>query len=120
MPFAGPQDNAANATARALALSLAGPEDQSYRLLKKSAFFRVKLCHLAGTSASRKIAETGQAGSHAAQSMQVTGSMYICSSSGPPCMQSTGQTSTQASSFAPMHGSQITNAKPDAPYPFHL
>jgi hypothetical protein len=30
-------------------------------------------------------------------------------------MQSTGHTSTQASSFAPMHGSQITYVKLDAP-----
>ena len=75
----------------------------------------MKCRHLAGTSASIKIADTGQAGSQAAQSMQVTGSMYICNSSGPPCMQSTGHTSTQASSFAPMHGSQITYVKLDAP-----
>src|SRR5690242_9370853 len=31
-------------------------------------------------------------------------------------MQSTGHTSTQASSFAPMHGSQITYVKRLAPY----
>lgn len=76
--------------------------------LKKSAFFFMKCRHLAGTSASTKIADTGQAGSHAAQSMQVIGSMYICGALGPPSMQSTGHTSTQANSFAPTHGSQIT------------
>jgi hypothetical protein len=62
------------------------------------------------------MADTGQTGSQAAQSVQTTGSMYICSSAEPPCIQSTGQTSTQKSSFAPMQGSQITNAKPDTPF----
>ena len=45
---------------------------------KKCAFFSMKVCHLAGTAASTKIAETGQAGSHAPQSVQVAGSMNIC------------------------------------------
>jgi hypothetical protein len=75
----------------------------------------MKPCHFAGTSDSRNIADTGQTGSHAPQSVQVIGSMYICSWFGPPCMQSTGQTSTQYNSLAPMQGSQITNAKTDAP-----
>ena len=88
----------------------------SSQLAKKLAFLRMKLCHFAGTSDSMNIADTGQTGSQAAQSVQVTGSMYICISFGPPCMQSTGQTSTQYNSFAPMQGSQITNAKTDAPY----
>src|ERR1044071_8723804 len=57
------------------------------------------------------MAATGQAGTKAAKSRQTTGSMYICDSPGPPCMQSTGHTSTQASSFAPMQGSQITYVK---------
>jgi hypothetical protein len=83
---------------------------------KKSAFFLMKECHLAGTSSTKKIAETGQTGSQAAQSVQTAGSMYICSSAEPPCMQSTGQTSTQKSSLAPMQGSQITNAKPEPPF----
>ena len=47
--------------------------------LKNSAFFAMKLSHLAGTSGSAKIADTGQAGTHASQSMQVAGSMYIWS-----------------------------------------
>jgi hypothetical protein len=76
--------------------------------LKKSAFFLMNECHFAGTWSSKKIADTGQTGSQAAQSVQVAGSMYICSSLAPPCMQSTGQTSTQNNSFAPMQGSQIT------------
>ena len=46
--------------------------------LKNSAFFAMNLSHLAGTSGSAKIADTGQAGTHASQSMQVAGSMYIC------------------------------------------
>ncbi len=45
--------------------------------LKNSAFFVMKLSHLGGTSGSAKIADTGQAGTHASQSMQVAGSMYI-------------------------------------------
>jgi len=68
----------------------------------------MKLCHFAGTSESKKIDDTGQAGSQAAQSVQVLGSMYIWCSCGPPWMQSIGQTSTHANSFAPMQGSQIT------------
>jgi hypothetical protein len=83
--------------------------------LKKSAFLRMNPSHLAGTSGSKKIAETGQTGSHAPQSVQIAGSIYICCWAGPPCMQSTGQTSTQASSLVPIHGSQITKAKKTRP-----
>jgi len=51
---------------------------------KNAAFFPMKLCHLAGTSESKKIADTGQAGSQAAQSVQAVGSMYIWFSCGSP------------------------------------
>jgi hypothetical protein len=88
-------------------------------LLKKFAFLEMNPCHFAGTSGSKKIADTGQTGSQAPQSVHVAGSMYICSSLGPPWIQSTGQTSTQASSLAPIQGSVMTKAKllapPDSP-----
>ena len=51
------------------------------------------------------MASTGQASTHASQSMHSSGSMYSCSavsksgSSGRGWMQSTGQTSMQTSSF---------------------
>ena len=48
------------------------------RYLKNWAFFSMKACHFAGTSASIKMADTGHAGSQAPQSVQVAGSMYIC------------------------------------------
>src|SRR3954452_10840914 len=63
------------------------------------------------------IASTGQASTHASQSMHSSGSMYswsACSnpgSSGVGWMQSTGQTSTHEVSFVPMHGSLMTYAK---------
>src|SRR2546423_6375693 len=76
----------------------------------------VKLFHFSGRSSSAKIADTGHTGTQAPQSMHSTGSMYSISSSA--CagssflgwMQSTGQASTQAVSFVPMHGSAITYA----------
>jgi hypothetical protein len=61
------------------------------------------------------MAETGQAGTQAPQSMHSSGWMYsivAVSNSGSSLrgwMQSTGQTSTQAVSFVPMHGSVMTN-----------
>src|SRR5918994_8015779 len=72
--------------------------------------------HLSGTSSSAKIASTGHAGTQAPQSMHSSGWMNSCSadsnsgSSLRGWMQSTGQTSTQALSFVPMHGSQMIYA----------
>src|SRR6266480_8106988 len=80
----------------------------------QSALIGVKLFHFSGRSSSAKMAVTGQTGTHAPQSMHSVGWMYSCvslSKSGSSlrgCMQSTGQTSTQAVSFVPMHGSAIT------------
>src|SRR5258705_11564990 len=72
--------------------------------------------HFSGRSSSAKIAETGQTGTHAPQSMHSTGSMYSISSAS--ClgssflglMQSTGQASTHAVSFVPMQGSAMMYA----------
>src|SRR6266481_633747 len=80
----------------------------------QSALTGVKLFHFSGRSSSAKMAVTGQTGTHAPQSMHSVGWIYSCvslSKSGSSlrgCMQSTGQTSTQAVSFVPMHGSAIT------------
>ena len=77
---------------------------------------------LLGKVIQRKIAETGQTGTQAPQSMHSTGSMNswsTCSNPGRPSsycvsffgwMQSTGQTSTHAVSLVPMEGSAIMNA----------
>src|SRR5215470_4323295 len=76
-------------------------------------------CHFSGRSSRAKIAETGQTGTHAPQSMHSTGSMKswsTCSKPGRPSsycvsffgwIQSTGQASTQAVSFVPIQGSAI-------------
>src|ERR1700733_5665044 len=62
------------------------------------------------------MAETGQAGTQAPQSMHSTGSMNSWSASPWPAssflgwMQSTGQASTQAVSLVPIQGSAITYA----------
>src|SRR6476659_3465484 len=76
----------------------------------------MKSCHFAGVSSSVKIASTGQAGTHAPQSMHSSGWMYSISavsksaSSFRGWIQSTGQTSTHAVSFVPMQGSQMIYA----------
>ncbi len=81
---------------------------------KYLAFRSVKAFHFSGRSSSAKIADTGQTGTQAPQSMHSTGSMYNISSSGNAgasflgWIQSTGQASTQAVSLVPMHGSAIT------------
>src|SRR5258708_17146724 len=82
--------------------------------LYQSALIAVYCVHCSGTGSSGKMACTGQAGSHAPQSMQTSGSMYSIVSSANPAsslrgwMQSTGQTSTHAVSFVFTHGSAIT------------
>src|SRR5579863_4552822 len=74
----------------------------------------VKLFHFSGKSSNAKIADTGQTGTQAPQSMHSTGSMYNISSSAYAGLsffgwiQSTGQASTHAVSLVPMHGSAIT------------
>src|SRR6266852_1894500 len=80
----------------------------------QSALIGVKLFHFSGRSSRAKIAVTGQTGTQAPQSMHSVGWMYSCvsaSNAGSSLrgwMQSTGQTSTHAVSFVPMHGSAIT------------
>src|SRR5229473_3681811 len=80
----------------------------------QSALTGVKLFHFSGRSSSAKIAVTGQTGTQAPQSMHSVGWMYSCVSASKAgsslrgWMQSTGQTSTHAVSFVPMHGSAIT------------
>ena len=76
----------------------------------------MKTVHLCGVSSSAKMASTGHAGTQAPQSMHSSG-MNIkhlrrreAGSSFRGWMQSTGQTSTQAVSFVPMHGSQMIYA----------
>src|SRR6202011_3733781 len=87
-----------------------------YFLAYQPALMGVKFCHFSGRSSRAKIAVTGQTGTHAPQSIHSTGWMESCvsfSKSGSSLrgwMQSTGQTSTQAESFVPMHGSAITYA----------
>src|SRR5205085_7030221 len=72
--------------------------------------------HFSGRSSAAKIAETGQTGTQAPQSIHSTGSMnsMLLSACGASSflgwMQSTGQASTQAVSFVPMQGSAITYA----------
>src|SRR5262245_48284836 len=76
----------------------------------------MKPAHFCGVSSSEKIASTGQAGTHAPQSMHSSGWMYsICAvsnvaSSFRGWIQSTGQTSTHAVSFVPTQGSQMIYA----------
>src|SRR5262245_59446068 len=76
----------------------------------------MKSVHFCGVSSSAKIASTGQAGTHAPQSMHSSGWMYSISaaaklgSSLRGWMQSTGQTSTHAVSFVPTQGSQMIYA----------
>src|ERR1700676_3931804 len=83
---------------------------------KYLAFRSVKLFHFSGRSSSAKIADTGQTGTQAPQSMHSTGSMYNISSSAYAgesffgWMQSTGQASTHAVSSVARHGSAITYA----------
>src|SRR5579859_2403270 len=83
---------------------------------KNAAFFAVNSVHFSGRSSSAKIAETGQTGTQAPQSMHSTGSMYSisapsnCGSSFLGWMQSTGHASTHAASLVPMQGSAITYA----------
>src|SRR3954465_4201778 len=90
-----------------------GHKTQAFALYQ-SALIAVYWAHFSGTRSCGKIACTGHAGSHAPQSMQTSGSMYSMVSSANPAsslrgwMQSTGQTSTQAVSFVPTHGSAIT------------
>src|SRR5438046_2464304 len=79
-------------------------------------------CHFSGRSSNAKIAETGQTGTQAPQSMHSTGSMKSWSTASNPgrpssyCvsffgwMQSTGQASTHAVSFVPMQGSAMIYA----------
>src|ERR1035437_5625790 len=43
------------------------------------ALISAKCFHLSGRSSSEKMADTGQAGTHAPQSMHSTGSIYSCS-----------------------------------------
>src|SRR5439155_9372514 len=78
--------------------------------------------HFSGRSSNAKIAETGQTGTQAPQSMHSTGSMKSWSTASNPgrpssyCvsffgwMQSTGQASTHAVSFVPMQGSAMIYA----------
>src|SRR5271167_1301987 len=83
---------------------------------KYLAFRSVYSFHFSGKSSSAKIADTGQTGTQAPQSMHSTGSIYNISSSAYAgesflgWIQSTGQASTQAVSLVPMHGSAITYA----------
>src|ERR1700720_4739721 len=85
-----------------------------YFLAYQSALTGVKLCHFSGRSSRAKMAVTGQTGTQAPQSMHSVGLIYSCfslsncGSSLRGWMQSTGQTSTHAESFVPMHGSAIT------------
>src|SRR4026209_356517 len=80
----------------------------------------MKFCHCSGTLSSGKMAVTGQAGSHAPQSMHSAGLMYSIvaasksASSFLGWMQSTGHASTHAVSFVFTHGSQMMYAI-DAP-----
>src|SRR5215831_5965958 len=79
-------------------------------------------CHFSGRSSTAKIAETGQTGTQAPQSMHSTGSMKswsTCSNPGRPSwycvsffgwMQSTGQASTQAVSLVSIQGSAMIYA----------
>src|SRR3954468_18430620 len=75
-----------------------------------------KLDHFSGRSSRAKMADTGQTGTHAPQSMHSTGSMNNmsvpsnCGSSFLGWIQSTGHASTQAASLVPMQGSAITYA----------
>jgi hypothetical protein len=72
--------------------------------------------HFSGVSSRAKIASTGQAGTHAPQSMHSSGWMNSISadsksdSSFLGWIQSTGQTSTHAVSLVPTHGSQMIYA----------
>src|SRR5579859_4748396 len=83
---------------------------------KYLAFLSAYSFHFSGRSSSAKIAETGQTGTHAPQSMHSTGSMNNisepsnCGSSFLGWMQSTGHAYTQAASLVPMQGSAITYA----------
>src|SRR5262245_31832490 len=76
----------------------------------------MKPAHFCGVSSSAKIASTGQAGTHAPQSMHSSGWMYSISAAANSAssfrgwMQSTGQTSTHAVSFVPIQGSQMIYA----------
>src|SRR5215471_7589822 len=87
------------------------PADQRPKYL---ALRSVYSFHFPGRSPRAKIADTGHTGTHAPQSMHSTGSIYSISSplyfslSFLGWMQSTGQASTQAVSFVPMHGSAMT------------
>src|SRR6266849_5999007 len=88
--------------------------EYNYFLAYQSALTGVKLCHFSGRSSRAKMAVTGQTGTQAPQSMHSVGLMKSCfslsnwGSSLRGWMQSTGQTSTQAVSFVPIHGSAIT------------
>src|SRR5262245_31431208 len=76
----------------------------------------MKPAHFCGVSSSAKIASTGQAGTHAPQSMHSSGWMYSMSAAAKSgsslrgWMQSTGHTSTHAVSFVPTQGSQMIYA----------
>src|SRR5262249_52299784 len=80
------------------------------------AFFCSYSFHLSGRSSAAKMAETGQTGAQAPQSIHSTGSIKSCCPAA--ClsefflgwMQSTGQASTQAVSLVPMQGSAIMYA----------
>src|ERR1700740_2105546 len=86
----------------------------AYFLAYQSEFNAVNDCHFSGKSSRAKIAVTGHTGTHAPQSMHSTGLMYSCVT--PSCsgsslrgwMQSTGHTSTQAVSLAPIQDSALT------------
>src|SRR6202049_5015270 len=88
---------------------------------KYLAFRSVYSFHLSGRSSSAKIADTGQTGTQAPQSMHSTGSMYNISSSAYAgesffgWIQSTGHASTHAVSLVPIHGSAITYAIKSGP-----
>src|SRR6476620_7347929 len=83
---------------------------------KYLAFLSAYSFHFSGRSSRAKMADTGQTGTHAPQSIHSTGSINSmlepsnCGSSVLGWMQSTGQASTQAASLVPMQGSAITYA----------
>src|SRR6478672_4794972 len=83
---------------------------------KYLAFLSAYSFHFSGRSSRAKMADTGQTGTHAPQSIHSTGSMNNmsapsnCGSSFLGWIQSTGHASTQAASLVPMQGSAITYA----------
>src|SRR5229473_847229 len=113
---ADPKKAARRSVPRKTATNRVHPKKTSYFpcFAYQSALIGVKLFHFSGRSSRAKIAVTGQTGTQAPQSMHSVGWMYSCVSASKAgsslrgWMQSTGQTSTHAVSFVPMHGSAIT------------